>query len=278
MPFHGRVLKIEPQATVQQNVTMFPVLIGIANPRHLLRPGMNTEVELSVGDRREVLAIPNAALRTQRDVASAAQVLGLSAAEVEAQLASARSQAEGDSLPRPEGERFASHSGVPDAQTSAAGVLVLPDGREVKLPPGVEAAQVRAAMGKRMSGKELSPAEQSLLRQVFAGVRRDGGGRAGGGREVGGRVDVFRNTYIVFALRGGLPAAREIHTGLTDLDHIEVTGGLAEGDTVLVLPSASLLQQQREFRERFTRMSGGGLPGVQQQQQQPRSGTQGPRG
>src|SRR5574341_2581520 len=76
-PFDGTVLKIEPQATVQQNVTMFPVLVRIPNPNHLLKPGMNTEVEVHVGERQNVLAIPNAALRTQRDVSSAAQVLGL---------------------------------------------------------------------------------------------------------------------------------------------------------------------------------------------------------
>ena len=28
-PFEGTVLKIEPQATIQQNVTMFPVLVRI---------------------------------------------------------------------------------------------------------------------------------------------------------------------------------------------------------------------------------------------------------
>ena len=40
-------------------------------------PGMNAEVEIHVGQRDSVLAVPNAALRTQRDVGSAAQVLGL---------------------------------------------------------------------------------------------------------------------------------------------------------------------------------------------------------
>ncbi|MGH7531500.1 MAG: efflux RND transporter periplasmic adaptor subunit, partial [Gemmatimonadales bacterium] len=88
-PFEGAVLKIEPQATVQQNVTMFPVLVRIANPDHLLKPGMNTEVEVHVGRRENVLAIPNAALRTPRDVASAAEVLGLDPQEVQRQLASA---------------------------------------------------------------------------------------------------------------------------------------------------------------------------------------------
>jgi hypothetical protein len=41
-------------------------------------PGMNCEVEVHVGARSGVLAIPNAALRTPRDVGSAARVLGLS--------------------------------------------------------------------------------------------------------------------------------------------------------------------------------------------------------
>ncbi len=71
-PFEGSVLKVEPQATVQQNVTMFNVLVRIPNPSHLLKPGMNTEVEIHVGQRQNALAIPNSALRTQRDVASAA--------------------------------------------------------------------------------------------------------------------------------------------------------------------------------------------------------------
>ena len=76
--FAGQVLKIEPQSVVQQNVTLFPVTMILPNPDHLLKPGMNTEIAITVGERRGVLAIPNAALRTQRDVASAAGVLGVS--------------------------------------------------------------------------------------------------------------------------------------------------------------------------------------------------------
>ncbi|HEU4952944.1 MAG TPA: efflux RND transporter periplasmic adaptor subunit, partial [Gemmatimonadales bacterium] len=89
-PFEGSVLKIEPQAQTEQNVTMFPVLIRIDNKEGLLRPGMNAEVEVHVGRRDDVLAVPNAALRSQRDVASAAQVLGLSPDDVQKQLASSR--------------------------------------------------------------------------------------------------------------------------------------------------------------------------------------------
>jgi HlyD family secretion protein len=86
-PFDGAVLKIEPQAVTEQNVTMFPVLVGIENPEGLLKPGMNCEVEVHVDRRDGVLAIPNSALRTLRDVGSAARVLGLSEEGVHARLA-----------------------------------------------------------------------------------------------------------------------------------------------------------------------------------------------
>ena len=47
--FQGVVEKIEPSATIQQNVTMFPVLVTLDNSESLLKPGMNGEV---VGARR----------------------------------------------------------------------------------------------------------------------------------------------------------------------------------------------------------------------------------
>jgi HlyD family secretion protein len=89
-PFHGSVLKIEPQSQTEQNVTMFPTLVGLDNPEGLLKPGMNCEVEIHVDRRDAVLAIPNAALRTPRDVDSAAEVLGLSPDEVHEALAAVR--------------------------------------------------------------------------------------------------------------------------------------------------------------------------------------------
>jgi HlyD family secretion protein len=84
-PFRGTVLKIEPQAIVEQNVTMFAVLINIANEEDLLKPGMNAEVEISIAERRNTRAVPTAALRTERDIAATAAMLGWQ----EAQLRSA---------------------------------------------------------------------------------------------------------------------------------------------------------------------------------------------
>jgi len=45
--------------------------------------------------------------------------------------------------------------------------------------------------------------------------------------------------YIVFVRRGGKVTATLIRTGLTDQDYMEVTGGLTEKDTVIVLSSTT---------------------------------------
>jgi HlyD family secretion protein len=261
-PFEGEVLKVEPLATTQQNVTMFPVIVRIANRDGRLRPGMNAEVEIHVGQRDSVLAIPNAALRTQRDVGSAAQVLGLDPSGIEAQLAA------NDSVARTHADSAVGQTsqaavapGASNAPAAPAGgnTMTTPDGRTIALPAGVTEAQVRAIFAKRMSGKELTDAERALLRQVFAGM---GGGRPGGAARAPSNDFQFGGRYIVFVLRNGQPTPVNVRTGLTDLDYSEVISGVVAGDSVLVLPSASLIQSQQEFKQRIGNITGGGLPGV----------------
>jgi HlyD family secretion protein len=85
-PFHGTVEKIEPQAVVQQSVTMFPVLITLSNREGLLRPGMNGETAILTDRRDAVLSVPNDAIRSMREVAQAAALLGLNPDTVRRQL------------------------------------------------------------------------------------------------------------------------------------------------------------------------------------------------
>jgi HlyD family secretion protein len=213
-PFSGTVVKIEPQATTNQNVTMFPVVVRIANEQGLLRPGMNSEVEIHVGQRDSVLAVPTAALRTQKDVGSAAQVLGLSPTAIQQQVAASRPNARG---------------------ADSAG---------------------HASLG----GAPARPASQSLSPRA--------GGRSGRGQTQG-----MGSQYIVFVKRNGQPTPVWIRTGLTDMDYSEVLEGLTPFDSVLVLPSASLVQSQQDMRDRFNRATGGGaVPGMRQQTAQPSAG------
>jgi HlyD family secretion protein len=216
-PFQGEVLKIEPQAQTEQNVTMFPVLVRIDNRQGLLRPGMNAEVEIHVGEREGVLTVPNAALRTQRDVGSAAQVLGLDPTQVQRELA----------------EGQASLGGAAGGSNRAGGDSTRGD-------------SVRVAA----TGTGGRPQRQRM--------------RAGGPRSSG----AFGGRYIVFVKRPEGPKPVWVQTGLTDGDRSEVVNGLQPTDSVLILPSQSLVQSQEEARERMNRITGGGgLPGVQQQQQ-----------
>jgi HlyD family secretion protein len=267
--FEGAVLKIEPQAQISQNVTMFPVRVNIPNPGHLLKPGMNSGVRVHIGQVQNVLAIPNAALRTTRDVASGASVLGLDPQAVQQQLATA-----GAAAPP---ARAGGDTALRGDTASRFG------GRTGPLPPGVAPEQLRTALQKLRSGGELTAAEQSLLAQVrasraqggtnggqdSAGGRAGGGGRGAGGARAagGGRArNGAASSYIVFVLRGGKVIPVSIGTGLSDQDYIEVTSGLTETDSVLVLPSAYLVQAQQQFRQRFQNATGGGLPGLKQQQ------------
>lgn len=347
--FQGTVLKIEPQSTTSQNVTMFPVLVDIPNPDGLLRPGMNAEVAIQIGQAQNVIAVPSTALRTQRDVASAAAVLGLDPETVERELAAQDSAARANpelassaGARAPESARRAgrgSGGGAPQAPrasgSGSAGGAPAPGqarGGSSQLPPGVtqeqlselrrkrmsgetltaqdsavqrklqrwraqqggrqelnrgaspqgglavseggqgaagsDMQQLRAIFQKQRSGQTLTPQEQALMQQAMRRFRQGGGagGQAGAShRRFGeGNSYQFGGTYIVFALKDGKPTALQVRTGLTDMDYSAVLSGLAEGDTVLLLPSASLIEQQAEMRARLQRFAGRAVPGMQQ--------------
>lgn len=86
-PFRGDVLRIGAEGILEQNVTVFPVVVRINNEERLLKPAMNAEVEIHIGQERGVLAVPNAALRELREIGPAAEMLGLTEGDVAAQIA-----------------------------------------------------------------------------------------------------------------------------------------------------------------------------------------------
>ncbi len=63
--FNGAISQIRLQSTVVQNVVTYPVLIDVNNPDLLLKPGMTANVNIPVETRKDVLKVPNAALRFQ---------------------------------------------------------------------------------------------------------------------------------------------------------------------------------------------------------------------
>ncbi len=134
-PFIGTVEKIEPQATIQQSVTMFPVLISIDNQARLLMPGMNGEVSIEVERRENVLAIPNDAVRSMNEVAAVAPLLGLDPDSVRTEL---RNQGRGAA-----GQRVGS--------TQGEGATPI-DGTAGSSAPSAELASTAAAQGQGQAG------------------------------------------------------------------------------------------------------------------------------
>jgi HlyD family secretion protein len=61
--FRGRISQIRLNATINQNVVSYPVIIEVPNPGERLRPKMTANVTIDVATVRDVLRVPNAALR-----------------------------------------------------------------------------------------------------------------------------------------------------------------------------------------------------------------------
>ena len=240
-PFAGAVLKIEPQAMVEQNVTMFAVLITLDNREGLLLPGMNAEVEISIAQRQATLALPTIALRTNSDIEASAAMMGIGADDLRERLAAHTRDNKDDSA---------------GADTEPAANTISMGGRTVELPAGVDAKQVRDLMAKRQRGQELTGADRAIMRRVMQGM--GGAGR----RPQRSATDYrFGGDYWVFRMHDGTPEPVPVRTGITDLEYSEVLAGLGPNDQVFLLPSSDLFRRQASMQSFFTRRFGG-VPGI----------------
>ncbi len=188
-PFPGAVVKIEPQAVVEQNVTMFAVLVSIANPDGLLMPGMNAEVDIEIASIENAVSVPITALRTKRDLGSTASILGVSREEISNAL-----RADGDAV----------RGGQRDSRVQAG------NGSEAR-------------------------ASQSDYR--------------------------FGGKFWVVVDNDGEREFRNVTTGITDLEQVEIVDGLEEGESVLILPSTHLVETQQELQKWINRRIGS-VPGI----------------
>jgi HlyD family secretion protein len=234
-PFPGEVIKIEPQAVIEQNVTMFAVLISIQNPDGLLMPGMNAEVDISIARSDNAMTIPVMALRTGRDIESTASILGRSEDDIRDALAGG-------------GDKKMAEPGAPET--------IEMRGQTIELPEGVKAEQVRAIMKKRRDGRAMTDAEQKLLRSIFQGSgsppRRSGSQS---------RTDYRFGGEFWVVIDSENQEIRKVTTGVTDLDRVEVMSGLDESERVLILPSSHLMETQQDLQN-FINRRVRGVPGI----------------
>jgi len=65
--FIGKVLRIAPLGQVDQNITVFQVTSQVNNSRSLLKAGMNVTVEIIAQDLKDVLLVPNEAVKAEQE-------------------------------------------------------------------------------------------------------------------------------------------------------------------------------------------------------------------
>ncbi|HET7458047.1 MAG TPA: efflux RND transporter periplasmic adaptor subunit [Gemmatimonadaceae bacterium] len=296
--FRGTVEKIEPRATVQQSVTMFPVSIRIENQDGALMPGMNTDVSILVQNAPNALAVPNDAVRSLRDASTTAQALGLDPQKVQEQLAAARGGGGGaGAAGSGAGNGGAASSGGAVGAANAATVAVTP----------AQCDSVTAALAKHPAQRDSLQQLQQQMRDgsldfqaardamqklyATAGVdarvartcafqRRNAAGGAsvtggasagrasgvGGGAAGAGSGRGRANRGVVFVQQGTTFVPRMVTLGVGNYDVTQVVSGVTEGEKVALVASAVLQQnrtnQQQQIRSRTSLpgMGGGSTP------------------
>ena len=285
-PFQGTVEKIEPQAVIQQSVTMFPVIISLDNSDGFLKPGMNGEVSMVVNRRDNVVAVSNDAVRTVREAASAAAFVGLNPDSVSAQVREMQAKMGNGNSGRggagqPMGDApaaqavVASGAGAPGGATAAGEPPRAGSGRD---------GSGRGGSGRGGSGRGGSVRGQKPSGEVGAtGAGRGGATGAGRGGATGGGGGTSGATALGAGMSGGRPGGatrsrtalvfvqigegkyepRLVKLGASNYDYSEVLSGLREGDNVATLAVAALQAKREQANDRFRGMAGGGVPGMQ---------------
>jgi HlyD family secretion protein len=255
-PFRGQVEKIEPQAVIQQSVTMFPVLISISNENGLLLPGMNGEVTISIARASNVVAVPLDAVRTMREMPAVAAALGMNPDSVRAQVQreAAAARAAAANSADPSRGRAAGVDSARARGAAAGGANGQGAGRGLGAGAGAN-----AQAGGRGAWRGRSGAG-SAGGGGFGGGSSGGSYAAGGAGSGGGSGRGQLQVTFVRTADGYEP--RIVRLGVSDFDYAQVLSGLKEGDEVALL-SVAEIQAKRQQQQQFIRQRmGGAMPGT----------------
>ncbi len=275
-PFPGVVQKIEPQAVVQQSVTMFPVLVSISNEQGLLLPGMNGEVSISIAEATQVPAVSLDAVRSMRELPTVAVALGLDADSLQAQVKRevAALRASRDSMMRARGGSggWGGGQGGQGMMAQGAGMQGAPGmrggqggagGRQqwmARAGAGQGQGQGqwsgRSGMGGRSwPGRGDSTRSGGAWRQGGAG---DGAGSNGSGSGNGNG----RSVQVAFVSTPNGLEPRVVRLGVSDFDYAQVLSGLKVGDQVALVSVAEIQAKRQQDQNRIRQRMGGAMPGM----------------
>ena len=282
--FAGTVEQVQPQAVIQNSVTMFPVLVSLPNTDLSLLPGMNGEVSIVTENLRNVIAVPNDAVRSIKDAPSIGAELGVSADTMNAVLNGGGSGGAGGAGGAGGGRRGGGGRGGAGRGGAGRGTAGGAGGaRAGSLPTiTVDTAKCRVVMTKLNSAK--APAMLDSLRSqmragtidtttirtksqaIFKSARVNAdtaracmrNTRAG----AASAADVAIGPPVVAFVKTATGwSPRLVRLGVSDFDYTDVISGLKVGDVVGLLATVALQASRDQNAARVQRMVGGGLPG-----------------
>lgn len=238
--FQGQVEKIEPQATVQQSVVNFPIIVQLDNSEGLLKPGMSANVTVLLAQRPNALALPNEAIVSFEEMLVAAQVLGV-----------------------PDDRLLQDQTAFQELRQSLGGaggaVAAAGTGRAAgEVPADLQALRQQAQSGA------LTPEQIQQMAQQFGGRGGGGGGRGGGGGgggrgSISGATNEARQGVVFVQSADGSLTARAVLVGVTDWSNSEILAGLEEGERVALLGGTQVQAQQGNMNQMLRQM-GGAVP------------------
>lgn len=266
--FEGQVLKIEPQAVIEQNVTMFPVLVRLDNSEGLLLPGMNAEVQIEISRRENVVAVPSAAVVVPNNALAAAALLGVSEEAVNAVLSAPASRPAAPAAPREEGADAAGNGAAGDVDCEAlfarireaGGIASLSEEERQSLRSQMQACGGAFGPGAGPGGPGAMAGNGGF---GGPGPMAGNGGFGGGARSLGAGVARGGNsisTAIVFVMTPSGPEPRRVTLGVSDWDYVEVIEGLEPGESVVLMSVTQIVQQQQQMLNRIRGGVGGPVP------------------
>lgn len=230
--FRGRISQIRLNATVSQNVVTYPVIIEVPNPDEKLRPKMTANVTIDVASVRDVLRIPNAALRFKPDTAVPGAAGATSSAGRSAQATQTSQTTETTQTMQ---TQTATTSG---GEQRAEGRRNRMQGDQTATTGSLSPEERRARWRNRAQGDQTAGTTTggSSPEERAARWGNRGGGVAGAAAGLGGAPPTRKRPQTVYLLGADNKIkAVEIRTGITDGHYTQVlSGDLKPGDSIII--------------------------------------------
>ncbi len=284
--FAGTVEKVQPQAVIQNSVTMFPVLVSLPNTDLALLPGMNGEVSIITQQRRNVIAVPNDAVRSMKDAIDIGAELGISQDTMDALgvrrgggfgaggpgAAGGAGGAGGGGGARAGGGRGGRGGSAGGGAGGAGGGgfgggITVPDSVCTGVMAKLNKVNARALLDSVRAQTRAGTIDSATAHKKTEAIYKSASVSADTARAclraafAGGGTGAIGAPVVAFVKTPTGWSPRVVRLGVSDFDYTEVISGLKEGDQVALLATIALQAVRDRNSARARSMVGGALPG-----------------